>query len=126
MAAKGVVLIAEDDSLLRDLYRQKFHMHGFDIQLAENGEMALQVLESMTPDLVILDIGMPVMDGFQVLAKLPKADRSFPVIILSNFADKKNRERADELEADAFLIKKNMTIRQLLETAEKLIAVPPG
>lgn len=119
---KGSVLIAEDDPVLRNLYIKKFSIAGFDIQAVEDGAQALAALNERLPDIAILDIHMPVMDGFQVLEKFPPAARKFPVIMLTNFADERSKQRGKELGADDYFVKKDMTIRSLLDMVERVLA----
>lgn len=124
--AKGTVLIAEDDPVLRNLYVKKFTIGGYTIRTAENGQMALDSLRNDgAPDVLVLDIHMPVMDGLQVLESLTK-DRPFPVIMLSNFSDDENQRKARELGADDYFIKKDMTIKSLLEMVERVLKVKHG
>ncbi len=119
--AKADILIAEDDAVLRNLYIKKFSVAGYMIRAVEDGEQALKELETKTPDLLILDIHMPKMDGFQVLEKFPPQSRAFPVIMLTNFADEKSRSRGKELGADDYFVKKDMTIKSLLAMVERLL-----
>lgn len=118
---KARILIAEDDPVLRGVYEKKFSVNGYDIQTAKNGEEVIDLIEQENPDILILDINMPVMDGFEVLEKYPPSERSFPVILLTNFSDKKNQQRGEDLGANDFFIKSDMTIRKLLEMVEKLM-----
>lgn len=121
MADKADILIAEDDAVLREVYTKKFTLSGYEIRTAENGEEAIAEIQKKTPDILILDINMPILDGFGVLEKYPKEARSFPVIMLTNFGDEKNRERGEALGADDYFIKSEMTIRKLLEMVETLL-----
>jgi DNA-binding response OmpR family regulator len=120
---KGDLLIAEDDPVLRQLYQRKFSLEGYQIRTANDGEEAVKLLTEQLPSLLVLDINMPKMDGFQVLELLPKEKRTFPVIMLSNLADDRTLARSKELGADGFLVKKDMTIKGLLELVEKLISL---
>lgn len=120
---KGDLLIAEDDPILRQLYQRKFSLEGYQIRTANDGEEAVKQLTEQLPSLLVLDINMPKMDGFQVLELLPKEKRTFPVIMLSNLADERTLARSKELGADGFLIKKDMTIKGLLELVEKLLSL---
>jgi CheY-like chemotaxis protein len=119
--ATSNILIAEDDPVLRNLYQKKFALTGFQIRTAQDGEEAIRLITEQLPDLLILDIQMPKMDGFQVLEMLPREKRPFPVILLSNLADQRTQTRCQELGADGFLIKKDMTIKALLDLTEKLL-----
>ncbi len=114
-------LIAEDDPVLRDLYVRKFSRTEFSVSTAANGQEALQMIERDPPDLVILDLNMPVMDGFSVLEKLPKSRRTFPVIIITNFDDEQSRTRAESLSIDGYFVKKDMTIQSLVDMVDSLL-----
>src|SRR3989344_4165154 len=118
--AKPDIIVAEDDSVLRNLYIKKFSVAGYPIRACEDGEAALTEIRTRPPQVLLLDIHMPKMDGFQVLEQLPRDQRNFPVVMLTNFADEKSRERGKELGADDYFIKKDMTIKSLLEMVEKV------
>src|SRR5437870_3920108 len=115
------ILIAEDDTVLRDLYLRKFNKDSYVVRTASNGQEALNLIAAKKPDLLLLDVNMPVLDGFGVLEKLPKDQRSFPVIILTNFADQANRDRGAALQVDDYFVKKDMTIKSLMEMVERLL-----
>ncbi len=115
------LLVAEDDTVLRDLYLRKFDRKAYDIRTAINGQEALDLIAKENPDLLLLDINMPIIDGFGVLEKLPKASRPFPVIILTNFDDQANRDRGKTHEVDDYFVKKDMTIKSLVEMVERLL-----
>lgn len=117
---KPDILIAEDDPVLRNLYIKKFSVAGYPIRAVEDGEQALKELEVRYPDVLVLDIHMPKMDGFQVLERFPKEKRKFPVVMLTNFADERSKERGRELGADDYFIKKDMTIKSLLEMVDRV------
>lgn len=119
---KPDILIAEDDPVLRNLYVKKFSVSGFPIRAVEDGEQALAALQERFPQVLVLDIHMPKVDGFQVLEQYPKSQRAFPVIMLTNFADEKSRERGKDLGADEYFIKKDMTIKSLLEMVDRVYA----
>lgn len=120
MAVKPDILIAEDDPVLRNLYIKKFSVAGYMIRAVEDGEQAIKELQVRSPDVLVLDIHMPKIDGFGVLEKFPRASRAFPVVMLTNFADEKSRSRGKELGADDYFIKKDMTIKSLLEMVERV------
>lgn len=118
---KADILVAEDDAVLREVYTKKFTLSGYTIRTAKNGEEAIAQIKTKAPDILILDINMPVLDGFGVLQQYPKGQRQFPVILLTNFGDDHNRQRGEELGADDYFIKSEMTIRKLLEMVETLL-----
>jgi len=119
--SKVHILIAEDDPVLKEVYSKKFAISGYDIETAENGEEAIKMLEKSTPDVLILDLSMPVLDGFAVMEKFPKESRKFPIIVLTNFGNEQNRQRAEKLGADDYFIKSEMTIKSLLEMVENIL-----
>ncbi len=121
LMAKSKILIAEDDTVLRDLYLRKFSADTYDVRTAANGQEALDLIAKDKPDLVLLDINMPVLDGFGVLEKLPKVTRQFPIVMLTNFEDQTNRDRGAALGIDDYFVKKDMTIKSLLGMVEKLL-----
>jgi len=119
--ANTYILIAEDDAVLREVYMKKFNISGYNIRTAENGEEAIAEIQNKEPDILILDINMPILDGFGVLERYPKAGRKFPVIMLTNFQDDKYKSLGLELGADDYFIKSEMTIHKLLEMVETLL-----
>lgn len=121
MPAQANILVAEDDAVLRDVYVKKFSLAGFQLRTAKNGQEAIDEIAKQTPDLLILDLNMPILDGFGVLEHFPRDQRKFPVIILSNFGDTKNKERGLSLGADDFFVKSEMTIKTLLEKVVTLM-----
>ena len=113
------VLIGEDDEVLQQVYIKKFTMAGYSIQVAGTGEDLLDALDDKAPNILILDVTLPVLDGFSVLKKLPKK-RPFPVVILTSTRDSKKKKKGKELGVDDYLIKGEVTIGNLLEIVNKL------
>lgn len=118
---KRKIIIAEDDTVLRDLYLRKFSSETYDVRTASNGQEALDLIAKEKTDLVLLDINMPILDGFGVLEKLPKPERRFPIVMLTNFDDQANRDRGTALGVDDYFVKKDMTIKSLVEMVERLL-----
>lgn len=119
--ANADILIGEDDIVLREVYMKKFTLSGYAIRVAANGEDVLKMIGERKPDVLILDIHMPIVDGFGVLERLPKDTRGFPVIMLTNFGDEASRKRGNDLGADDFFIKSEMTIKTLIQMVDNLI-----
>jgi DNA-binding response OmpR family regulator len=117
--AKFDILIAEDDTVLRDLYLRKMDQTKYDVRTAENGQAALDMILQKAPNLLLLDINMPILDGFELLEKLPADKRTFPIIILTNLADQSNRERGAKYNVADYFVKKDMTIKTLIDMIEK-------
>ena len=120
MAGKNL-LVAEDDAVLRSFYVKKFEIAGYTVRIAADGEEAVKAIQEQKPDLLILDIHMPKMDGFQVLEQFPKESRGFPVVMLTNFDKMDFKAKGQELGVQDYFVKKDMTIRTLLEKVQKII-----
>ena len=84
------VLLVEDDTFLGNIYKTKFDMEGFKVSVAENGEEGLADAKKKKPDIILLDILLPKLDGFRVLEKLKADDelKNIPVILLTNLGQK--------------------------------------
>lgn len=121
--SKATILVAEDDSVLRNLYEKKFVIEGYTVITAQDGEEAVRMLQDQSQhiNLLLLDINMPKKDGFQVLQEFPKAKRGFPVIMLTNFDQGEFKLKAFELGADDYFVKKDMTMRTLVEMVRRLL-----
>ena len=116
-----VLLIAEDDEiLLRALYLL-FHEGGFTIASAGDGETALKMTERLKPDLVLLDLLMPKMNGFDYLRDVkgnPEL-KGIPVIVLSNLGDRDDIEKAKGLGADDYYVKSDTDLSVLFDKVKK-------
>ncbi len=122
--AQTDILIAEDDGVLRTLYEKKFALEGFSVRSAGDGEEVIKMLKEKKPSILLLDIHMPKADGFQILREFPAKDRGFPIIILTNFGQAEFKLKAVELGADDYFVKKDMTMRTLLEMVKRLLKLP--
>lgn len=114
---KKKILIVEDDEFLRSLAAKRLEKDGFEVAVAVDGETAVGAAKETRPDLVVLDLLLPGMDGFEVLEKL-KADenlKAVPVIVFSNLGQREDIDRANYLGAANFLVKSNFTLDDLLE-----------
>jgi CheY-like chemotaxis protein len=120
MAQKDI-LIAEDDEVLRNLYRKKFTMQGYAVREAKDGEEAVRMITEKQPDLLLVDVRMPKMDGLEVLAHFPKRGRKFAVIVVTNFSDEDLHEKVMENGADRWCIKRETTMKSLMEVTKGLL-----
>jgi DNA-binding response OmpR family regulator len=116
---KKRILLADDDEGLRDLYEEELTREGYEILMAKNGKEALQKLEKGKPDLVILDIVMPKMDGMEALGRIIGKDKTIPIIL--HTSQPGYQEEFMSWAADAYIVKTaDLTelkgkIRELLE-----------
>ncbi|MBI2100060.1 MAG: response regulator, partial [Candidatus Vogelbacteria bacterium] len=118
--AKGTILIIEDDEFLRALTAKRLEKEGFKISVAVGGDNAVNVALETKPDLILLDLLLPEVDGFEVLKRL-KANtvlKSTPVIVFSNLGQRDDIEKAQKLGADDFMIKANFTLDDVVEKIE--------
>jgi DNA-binding response OmpR family regulator len=115
MSAK--IAIVEDDQAISQMYRIKFESEGFSVETAENGKLGLELCESMKPDVVLLDLMMPEMNGDEMLAKLRKTTwgKSIKVVILTNMGEQEIPEDVKKLGVEAVILKADMTPRQVAE-----------
>jgi CheY-like chemotaxis protein len=117
------VLWVEDDKFLSDILVRKFQQIGCDIQRMKNGEEALAFLEQKVPHVILLDILLPGMNGFDILQKVkmnPKL-RSIPVVILSNTSQSSDLEKSKVLGANLFLVKAAVSLDQILHEVGSLV-----
>jgi DNA-binding response OmpR family regulator len=117
------ILIVEDDKFLRELISQKLLKEGYDISEAVDGEKGLKAIKNEKPDLVLLDLILPGMDGFEVLTKVKEdtATAQVPIIILSNLGQKDDIERGLKLGAIDYLIKAHFTPGEIIEKIKSVI-----
>jgi two-component system, OmpR family, alkaline phosphatase synthesis response regulator PhoP len=118
------ILVAEDDKFLSSAYRFKLTKAGFEVQIAGDGAELLTMLETYTPDLILLDLVMPVMDGFTALENIRANSnyKSIPIIIASNLGQKEDIDRTRELGATDFVVKSDMSLDNLIDKINKLLA----
>ena len=123
MAKKKKILLVEDDVFVCDVYQTKLNQEKFEVILAENGIKAIEKLKKDVPDLVLLDIVMPYMDGREVLEKMKADDRlkDIPIIILTNLSQKDEVEELMEKGADDYLIKSHFTPSEVSRKIKNLL-----
>lgn len=119
------IAIVEDDQAISQMYRFKFEAEGFDVQTAENGKLGLELIESMKPDIVLLDLMMPEMTGDEVLEKLRSSawGKDIKVIILTNMGEQEIPEKVKQLGVSAVILKADMTPRQVADLVKKQLGL---
>lgn len=119
------IAIIEDDAAISQMYRIKFEAEGYDVETAENGKLGLKLIEKMKPDIILLDLMMPEMNGDEMLVKLRSTayGKSIKVIILTNMGESEAPDTIASLGVEAFIVKANMTPRQVAELVKKHITV---
>lgn len=120
---KANILLMEDDVFLANIYKTKFEMEGFKISVAENGEIGLADVKKKKPDIILLDILMPKMDGFAVLEKI-KADeetKNIPIILLTNLGQKDDVDKGLQMGATDYLIKAHFKPSEVVDKVKKVL-----
>ncbi len=123
MGEKKKILIVEDDTFLRNLISQKLQKENFQVVEAIDGEEGFKKIKEEKPDLVLLDLILPEMDGFEVLRKMKEDPllSSIPVIILSNLGQREDVERGMNLGAVDYLIKAHFTPGEIIEKIKNVL-----
>ena len=118
------IAIIEDDSAISMMYRIKFEAEGYVVETAENGKLGLELIKEMKPDIILLDLMMPEMNGDEMLKKLRETDwgKDIKVIILTNMGESEAPESIKALNIEAFILKANMTPRQVAELVKEHIS----
>lgn len=114
---KRKILLVEDDTALASVYQSRLELEGFDVCEANNGEDALSLAVSEHPDLVLLDVMMPKISGFDVLDILRNTPETtnIRVIMLTALSQPKDKERAEQLGVDDYLVKSQVVIDDVIE-----------
>jgi len=117
------ILIAEDDKFLANAYRVKFTKAGFEVRLANDGQETMSVLKEFVPDLILLDLIMPVRDGFSALQEIKANDglKNIPVIIASNLGQKEDIDKCRVLGAVDYIIKSDISLDELINKVNSFI-----
>lgn len=123
MADKIKILIVEDDKMLVDMYTMKFESEGYQVAKADNGKTGLDLVRKEKPDIILLDIIMPQMDGFQVLKELKKdaSLKNLPVVLLSNLGQTDDVKKGLALGANDYLVKANFTPAQVVDKVKEVL-----
>ena len=121
---KDTILLVEDDTFLSGMYKTKFEMEGFKVITAEDGLRGFQLAKEKRPDIILLDILLPKMDGFEVLEKLriSKDTKEIPVIMLTNLGQKEDVKKGLERGANGYLIKAHFMPSEVVAKIKSVLA----
>jgi len=122
-STKKYVLVAEDDKFYGNVYKTKLAKEGYDVAVAADGVTALKLARERKPNLILLDLVMPIKDGFETLKEL-KADSSLKdvkVIVLSNLGQDEDIKKAKALGAVDYVVKANVSIQQMMDMIKKYL-----
>ncbi|OIO47758.1 MAG: response regulator [Parcubacteria group bacterium CG1_02_37_51] len=120
---KVTILLIEDDSFLLQMYATKLEVEGFEVVSALDGKKGLQLLNKNKPDLILLDLLMPEMNGFEVLQKIKEDQeaKDIPVIILTNLGNREDVQRCLKLGATDYLIKAHFVPAEVIKKIRQII-----
>src|SRR5882757_8794906 len=118
------IAIIEDDQAISQMYRIKFETEGYEVETAGNGKLGLGLAEKMRPDIILLDLMMPEMNGDEMLTQLRATPwgKNIKVIILTNVGEQEAPDGLDKLGVRRFIVKAEMTPRQVAEMVKKELA----
>ncbi len=122
---KKTILLVEDDRFLSEMYATKLSDGGFEVETAGDGQEALKIAKAKNPDLILLDIVLPKMDGFEFL-QLLKNDatlKNIAVVILTNLGQKEEVEKGLKLGASDYIIKAHFTPTEVVAKVKKILQI---
>lgn len=120
------IAIIEDNPVISQMYRMKFEADGFDVQLANNGRRGVDLAEVFLPDIILLDLQMPEMDGATALGIIRKNDwgKNIPVIILTNLGEEESPKELRSLGIHSYIVKAELTPRQVVQRVKEALNIP--
>jgi len=117
------ILVVEDDNFLSNAYKIKLTKAGFEVIMAKDGEEAMKELQKVAPSVILLDLMMPIKDGFSVLEDIKKNTKlaKIPIIVTSNLGQKEDIDRAINLGAKDYVIKSDLSLEELVSKIKSYI-----
>jgi len=117
------ILLVEDEEIMIGLLQRKLSQEGYEVSVARDGEEGLKVMKEIKPDLILLDIIMPKMGGFEVMEAMAKDKeiKDIPVIVISNSGQPVELDRAQKLGAKDWLIKTEFDPQEVVDKVKKQI-----
>lgn len=111
------IAIIEDDPVISQMYRMKFEADGFDVQLANDGKKGVALVEHFAPDIILLDVQMPEMNGDEVLRDIRSHDwgKDTPVIVLTNLGEEEAPKTIRSFGIHSYIVKAELTPRQVVQ-----------
>ena len=123
-----LILLVEDDRMIAEMYRHQLAYEGFDIEIATDGKLGLEAIRARKPDLVLLDLRLPLIEGLEVLEQLrtaPAEIRRIPILILSNYGEPRMIRESMDLGARDYLIKSATTPSMLAAKIRSFLPPAP-
>lgn len=122
---KKTILLVEDDATISSIYKAKFEADNFNVLIAQDGASGLALIKKEKPDIIMLDIILPGLDGFSVLeeVKKDKTTEHIPVIMLTNLATEDDRVKGHKMGAVDYLVKASLTPAEVSEKIKKALKI---
>ena len=119
------IAIIEDDQVINQMYRMKFEADGFDVATASDGETGVAMVKKFQPDLILLDLQMPHLNGAEALKLIRNspAGKTIPVIVLTNLGEEEAPKSLRELGIHSYIVKANLTPRQVVDRAKTALGM---
>ncbi len=117
------IAIIEDDPTISQMYRMKFEADGFDVRVANNGQIGIDIVKSFQPDIILLDIQMPEVNGAEALKQIRQSESSktTPVIVLTNLGEEEAPQEMRSLGIHSYIVKANYTPRQVVTHVKEAV-----
>lgn len=125
MAKTKKILIIEDDQTILSMYDSKFQGEGFEVFKAEDGNEGFKIAQKEQPDIIMLDIILPQIDGFTVLSELKKDKKTkdIPVVMLTNLGTIEDQKKGKTMGAEDYLVKASLTPAEISEKIKKILKI---
>ncbi|MEI6288303.1 MAG: response regulator [bacterium] len=117
------VLLVEDDKMIVDMYKMRLEEEGYEIIITDKGSEALEIAKEEKPDVILLDVILPEVDGFTILDKLKSqhVTKDIPVLMLTNLGQEADKDKGREMGADDYFVKSQHTPAEVLAKIKELI-----
>ncbi len=124
MSDKKYIIIADDNEFFWKILQGELNDKGYEVLPVSNGQEVLDKAREKKPDLILLDIIMPIKDGFETIGELKKDPslKSIKIVVFSNLAQKEDIDKAMKLGAVGYIVKKDFSLKDLVEKVEKFLS----
>ena len=121
----NTIVIIEDDPVISQMYRMKFTSEGFAVHVAGDGQTGIDLVEKTTPDLILLDMQMPGMNGDEALSEIRSHEwgKMIPVIVLTNLGEEEAPKHLHSLGIESYIVKADLTPRQVVDRVKSTLKI---